>query len=189
VIRVTANAKVVLAMLFIAGLLAHAQTDAAKTVRSSDPAVASILEFLSHPNSAHVQANDIRVAVGEYTHCETHGSSTDCTPRTNFESEYQLVLAFNFNGQPIKVVGGCSPSESRHCQGFSWLGGTRPDCRFTSKAVYVCTNEGSSNTFLIEKKKWKTIHEYFIYPVEGGKPNRRYYIPLAAINDMVVSSD
>jgi len=177
-----------LSMLLFAGLLGHAQTDSAKTVLSSDPAIASILESLSHPTTAHVEANDIQVPVGEYTHCETHGSSTDCAPRTNFEREYQLVLVFNLNGKSVKVVGGCASYESPHCRGFSWLGGASPNCRYTSKNVYVCTTEGS-NVFLIEKKKWETIHRYFIYPVERSKPNHRYYIPLATINGVAVSPD
>ena len=173
-----------LSMLLFAGLPGYAQTDSAKTVRSSDPTIASILESLSHPTSAHVEANDIRVPLGEYTHCETHGSSTDCAARTNFEREYQLVLVFNLGGQSVKVIGACSPSESSSCKDFSWLGLGMPNCRYTSKNVYVCTTEGS-NMFVIEKKKWKQTQRYFIYPVEG-KPNRHLYIPLAAINDMAV---
>ena len=99
-----------------------------------------------------------------------------------------MVLVFNLNGQSVKVVGFCDSLNERRCREFSWLGSTTPNCRYTSKNVYTCTTEGS-NVFLIEKKKWESIHIYFIYPVEGKKPNHRYYIPLATINDVGVLPD
>ncbi len=169
--------KMMLLILFVAvGLSAQ----------SSDPLVAPIIEALSHPTQAHLEVNTIRVDAGTYTHCETHGSSSDCEPRTKFHELYQLVLTFELSGKSIKVLGGCDPFfGDRHCHEFSWLGEALiPNCRTTSKGVYVCTTTGSKE-FVIERKK----REYFIYPVEGGKPNRHYYIPLMRINDIVVSVD
>ena len=162
-----------------------AQNDQAKTVRSTDPAIAPILESLmTHPKSAKVQAQSINVGFGEYAHCEIHGSDMDCDPRTKIHRINRLVLMFDFGGRSVEVIGGCSPSDNRHCGELTHLGEAASlSCSEPSKDVYVCMTTGWNN-FLIERKKGA----YFIFPVEvGNKPNRRYYIPLASIDGLVVS--
>lgn len=176
---------VALAAVLIAVGAARAQDDhAAKTVRSGDFAMAQILNSLSRPTHARVDVNDIKIPSGEVTRCEsyTHGNHTvsDCSPHTRFEEVHQLILLFSLNGQSVKVVAGCSSLvDGRHCHGFAELASTNlPDCHGVNP--FVCVTKGIG-TFQIEGKKKK--HRYFVYPVEGGKPNRRYEIPVVTVNE------
>lgn len=60
-----------------------------KTVSSSDPGMARILESLRHPFQATVEVQEIKVPAGQHTHCvtRTNGNRTDsdCAPQTRFE--------------------------------------------------------------------------------------------------------
>jgi hypothetical protein len=92
-----------------------------------NPAVAQILDSLSRPTVAEIEANDIKVPTGEVTHCEdyTKGNQTEstCSPQTRFEEIHQLILHFSLNGQSVKVIAGCSSlSNGRDCQTFGDLG-------------------------------------------------------------------
>jgi len=181
------------ATIFIAvGLFAQTD-DNVKLLRATDPAVAPLLAALSHPTRAAVEVDEITVPWGEYTHCETETrgtrSSSDCAPQTRFEHGHRLVLSLTVDGQPVKVIGGCYSFEhDPHCESIVLGGVGRAECGDKADSAgkvthNVCTEKGWG-TFVIEKRKKR----YFIYPVEG-KPNHRYYIPLATINDMAVSPD
>jgi hypothetical protein len=155
-----------------------------------DPVTAQILDTLSRPTFAEIEANDIKVPNGEVTQCEeykngNHAEST-CAPHTRFEEIHQLILHFSLNGQSIKVIAGCSSyANGRDCHTFGDLGDpfTITCGPAADPKVQVCTTKGS-RTFQIEANKKK--HNWFVYPVEGGKPNRRYKIPLASVNDKTV---
>ncbi len=152
------------AFMFIAFASAFGQTDTPKTVRSDDPAIAQILNSLSHPNSAELQANDIKVSVGDEVH--------------------RVVFHFNLGGQSVKVVAGCSTfsQDSRHCGSLLWLGNMQTlSC--TGTRPVVCATTGSG-TFVIEKQKKKK--GYLVHPVEGGKANNHVEIPVTTIDDRVL---
>jgi hypothetical protein len=142
-----------------------------------DPVTAQILDALSHPTQAEIEANDITVSGG-----------AGVQPSIRNAEIHRLILHFSVNGQSIEVIAGCSTLDDRDCHTFGELGdpsslacGPGGDPK-----VRVCTTKGS-RTFQIEANKKE--HGYFVYPVEGGKPNRRYKIPLASINDKVVVMD
>ena len=177
------RSKSLLAILLTSSFIMVFAADA-KTVRSDDPAVAPILDSFSRPTLTHFQVNEIKTATGEYTHCETHGASTDCTPQTKFLVVYQLILMFDVNGKTVKIVGGCLPSEERHCKSLMPLSTTPLQCGAVEKDVRRCSVEGW-NRFVIEKKK----RQYYIYPAFYNKPDRHFYIPLASIDDSVVAPD
>jgi hypothetical protein len=151
------------ALMLTAFASAFSQTDAQKTVRSSDPAIVQILSSLSHPTSAELQVNDITVSEAEQIH--------------------RVVFHFNLNGQSVKVVGGCSTfsQDSRHCGSLLWLGNMESLTCKGNRPV-VCTTTGSG-TFLIEKRKKKG---YLVHPVEGGKANTHVEIPVTTIDDRVL---
>jgi hypothetical protein len=179
------NRLIALATVLIAVAAAGAQDDRApKIVRPDDVAMAQILNSLSRPTQAQVDVNDIKIPSGEVTRCDsyTHGNHTesDCGPHTRFEEVHQLVLLFSVNGQSVKIVAGCSSlTDGSRCHGFTELAGTNlPNCRGVNP--FVCVTKGIG-TFQIEGKKKK--HQYFAYPVEGGKPNRRYEIPVVTVNE------
>ncbi|MGD0568644.1 MAG: hypothetical protein ABSA78_09590 [Candidatus Sulfotelmatobacter sp.] len=174
-----------LVVVLVAVGIAQAQDDhAARTVRPSDALIAQILNSLSRPTPAEVQTNDIKIPGAEFTRCDsyTQGNHTesDCSPHRRFQEVHQLILIFSVNGRSVKVVAGCSSLlGDRHCQGFGELARTAlPDCHGDNPSV--CTAKGSG-IFQVEGRKRK--HQYFVYPVEGGKPNHRYEIPVATVDD------
>jgi hypothetical protein len=158
-----------------------------------DPDTTQILDSLRHPTHAEVEANDITVPGGEVTRCEGYinGNRTEstCSSQVRLNGVHQLVLHFSLNGESIRVTAGCSPlAGDRDCHTFGELGdpfslacGPAADPK-----VRVCTTKGSG-TFQIEADRKK--HKYFVYPVQGGKANRRYKIPLAAVNEKTVVMD
>jgi hypothetical protein len=160
--------KTVVLILFIAAVLS-AQTGN-RSVGSSDPAVARILESLSHPSRATVEVQEIKIPAGEYTHCvaRTNGNRTDsdCVPQTRFEEMHRLILTFSLDGRPVEVTGGCSSYEHDRRCGLIALGGL---------GAGQCRNETNQAGDIT-------------HPVEG-KPNRRYYIPLARIDGATIVPD
>lgn len=104
--------------------------------------------------------------------------------RRNSLVVYQLILMFDVNGKTVKIVGGCLPSEERHCKSLMPLSTTPLQCGAVEKDVRRCSVEGW-NRFVIEKKK----RQYYIYPAFYNKPDRHFYIPLASIDDSVVAPD
>ena len=180
-----------LALLTVAGL--SAQTGSTKQVRSSDPAVSRILVALSQPSRATAEVQEIKIPAGDYTHCVTttsgNRSDSDCSPRTRFEQMHKLILRFTVDGRPVEVVGGCSSYEHDRRCGMIALGGMAPpECRDVTNPAGVATHnvcsEKGTGIFVVEKKK----NRFYIYPVEG-KPNRRYYIPLATIDGTAIIPD
>jgi hypothetical protein len=170
-----------------------AQTGNPREVRSSDPAMARTLESLSHPAQATVEVQEIKIPAGQYTHCvtRTNGNRTDsdCAPQVRFEEIHKLALTFSLSGAAVEVIGGCSSFENDHqCDRIALGGMGAPECHDgINKAGDVthswCSEKGSGS-FVVERKK----NKFFIYPVEG-KPNRRYYIPLASIAGATIVPD
>ena len=155
-----------------------------------DPETARILDSLSRPTLAAFEAIDSKFPIGEVTKCEgyTNGNQTEstCSPYTRFEEHHVLKLHFSLNGQSVEVIAGCSPHENgRGCHTFGYLGDpfTIACGPAADPKVQACTTKGS-RTFLIEANKKK--HTWFVYPVEGGKPNRRDKIELASVNGRIV---
>jgi hypothetical protein len=169
--------------------------DNIRLVPASDPSVAPILEMFKQPTSAWVVVNDVRIKTSESIVCRSSSQSigvidsttTVCDPRGNFLEEHQLILSLNFHGHPVEVIGGCSSGDDRRCTTFQWLGDIRSLKYHQNSAAQISTSAGAGD-FVIERRKGR-MHMYYIYPVEGRKPNHRYYIPLATVNGVGILGD
>jgi len=171
--RMSIRRTIILALVIAAGL--SAQTGNTRELRSSDPAVAPILEALSHPSQATVEVQEIKIPAAQDTHCVTrtyrNRTDSDCAPQTRFEEMHRLILTFSLGGRPVRVIGGCSSFEHDRRCGVIALGGLGPvECHDETNQTgdvthSVCSAKGAGN-FVVEKKKG-----FFIYPVEG-KPTR-----------------